>query len=96
MIGNHVWVTSNNAILPGSVIGDNVVIGNRNNINFRVPSNSFVRNNTVSQFSGWWSERSNMKEETLAYGKKMIIVGFGTEGKAFYCKHEKNCNCNSR
>lgn len=90
VIGNHVWVTSNNAILPGSVIGDNVVIGNRNNINFRVPSNSFVRNNTVSQFSGWWSERSNMKEETLAYGKKVIIVGFGTEGKAFYCKHEKN------
>ena len=90
VIGNHVWVTSSNTILPGSEIGDNVVIGNRNNINFHVPSNSFVRNNTASKFSGWWSERPNLKEETLAYGKKMIIVGFGAEGKAFYCKHEES------
>lgn len=90
VIGNHVWVTSNNAILSGSTIGDNVVIGNRNNINFHVPSNSFVRNNTAFRFSGWWSEHSNMKGETLTFEKKMIIVGFGVEGKAFYSKHEKS------
>jgi coenzyme F420-reducing hydrogenase beta subunit/acetyltransferase-like isoleucine patch superfamily enzyme len=89
-IGNHVWITSNNTILPGSNIGDNVVVGNRNEINFHVPANSFVRNNKVSPFSGWWSERANMKEETLAFGKKIIVVGFGAEGKEFFDKYEKS------
>lgn len=92
VIGNHVWITSNNTILPGSVIGDNVVVGNNNSINCHVPSDSFVRNSKVSSFSGWWSELSNMKEETLAFEKKLIIVGFGAEGKAFYSKHRNNVN----
>ena len=88
IIGNHVWVTSNNNILPGSHIGDNVVVGCQNSINFNVPDNSFVRNNKVLLFSGWWSELSNMKQETLAFGKKIIIVGFGMEGKRFYSKYK--------
>lgn len=90
VIGNHVWITSNNTILPGSNIGDNVVVGTRNEISFHVPANSFVRNNIVSSFSGWWSELSNMKEETLAFEKKLIVVGFGVEGKEFFYKHEKS------
>ena len=89
-IGNHVWITSNNTILPGSVIGDNVIVSSRNNINFHVHSNSFVRDNKVSSFSGWWSELPNMKEEALALGKKIIIVGFGVDGKNFLSRHGKN------
>lgn len=88
-IGNHVWITSNNTILPGSTIGDNTVVANRNTINYHVPANSIVRDNKVSLFSGWWSELPNMKEETLVHGKSMIIVGYGMEGKAFYAKHKE-------
>lgn len=86
VIGSHVWITSNNTILPGSVIGDNVVVGNRNSVCYHVPANSFVRNNDVYPFSGWWSERVNLKGETLVRNKKIIIVGFGVEGKEFYSK----------
>lgn len=88
-IGSHVWITSNNTILSGSIIGDNSVIGSGNHINYCVPPNSFVRDNKVLQFTGWWSERSNMKGEILVRDKKLILVGFGKEGKAFFSKNKK-------
>lgn len=89
VIGSHVWITSNNLLLPGTNIGDNVVVGSRNTINHKVDSNSFVRDNKAIPFSGWWSERSNLKGETIVSDKKLIIVGYGAEGKEF-CLKTKN------
>ena len=47
-IGNNVWICSNVIILPGTTIGDNVVIGAGIIVQGDIPSNSIVKRDSKS------------------------------------------------
>lgn len=65
------------------------MISSGNSIGYRIPPNKVVRNNSISDFSGWWSERPNIKGETIIGDKKLIVVGYGAEGKDFVSRTKK-------
>ena len=87
-IGDHVWVTSNVTILPGAKIGDNVIVTPNSIVKGSIPSNSCIRDGIIKSFPGWWSEKSNAKYEVYIKDKKIIMVGYGKEGKEFYKKYK--------
>lgn len=66
-IGNNVWLGANVSVLPGTTIGDNIVIGAGCVVNRNVPSNTIVAGNPCKII------REITQEDKNGYTTKPII-----------------------
>lgn len=88
-IGDHVWITSNVTILPGAKLGNNIIISPHSIIKHPIPSESYYKDGKSSPFPGWWSDKANNKYQEVLKNKKIVMVGFGREGKVFYERYKE-------
>lgn len=64
-IGKNCWITSRCVILPGVVIGDNVVIGAGSVVTSDIPSNSFAAGNPCKVIKSDINFRTNNSYEKI-------------------------------
>lgn len=57
VVGKHVWITTNNLVLKGTTIGDNVIVGSHSIVNGNIPANVIYRNNRSKPYSGKWDRQ---------------------------------------
>lgn len=92
IIEDHVWLTSNVNVHKGAHIGEGSVIANQTIIGSYVPKYSLVGNERsldIIKSDIRWKRNSDKLYLKEFEDRKIILYGFGVEGKKFYKKYKE-------
>lgn len=93
VIGDHVWFTTDNIVHKGVRVGNNCIIGPKCVVVKDIPDNSIYSQEQVpctKKLSAVWSRESKNKYMEYYINYKIILVGYGKEGKKFYESYKDN------
>ena len=91
VVGNHVWLTGNINVNKGVTIGEGSIVANQTVVTKNIPPYSLVAGQSVGKVikeNVIWSRKSVSKYKDVSETRKMILYGYGIEGKRFYRKHK--------
>ena len=91
-IGDHVWLTSNINVNKGVNIKEGSIIANQTVVNKDISEYSLVAgqsNGRILKNDVRWSRNAVRKYENEMKNRKIILYGFGIEGKKFYARHRE-------
>lgn len=93
VIGDHVWLTANINVNKGVHIGEGSIVANQTVITKDIPPYSLVAGCSVGKVikeNIEWSRKPVGRYDIEYKTRKIILYGYGVEGKKFYKKHKEH------
>ena len=93
IVEDHVWLTCNINVNKGVCIKEGSIVASQTVVGKDVPEYALVAGHsfgTVVKNDMRWSRTSVKRYEQEIQNKKIILYGFGVEGKKFYDKHKEH------